>query len=367
MYAARQTAPGPKKLLALDGGGLRGIISLRVLRRLESLLREHRGRDDLVLADEFDYVAGTSTGALIAAALSLGFPVAKIEELYQVLGPKLFQKRPLLGRIWSVYDGDALGEELIRAYGATTTLGSDQLRTLLLVVLQNSSTDSPWPLSNCTTAKYNQAGRADNNLDLSLWQVVRASTAAPLFFPPEAIQLGDRAFTFQDGGVTPYNNPAFIQFVMATAPAYGLGWPTGPDNLLTVSVGTGLMPRTNPDTDPGDYNVKRNLPNVISFLMNSASIEQDRLCRLFAHCRHGAMLDREVGALAGPGAAIAPLFSYVRYNGDISQAGLDAMGLGDIRSDAVAKIDPVDSMDDLARIGDVVAEDVSLQHLDGFV
>jgi hypothetical protein len=132
-------------------------------------------------------------------------------------------------------------------------------------------------LSNCTGAKYNQRERQDNNLDLSLWQVVRASTAAPVFFPPEPIQLGGREFMFQDGGVTAYNNPAFIQFAMATAPVYGLRWPTGPEQLMTVSVGTGLMPRTNLETNLGDYHLKRNLQNTIAFLMNSASIEQDRL------------------------------------------------------------------------------------------
>jgi hypothetical protein len=74
-----------------------------------------------------------------------------------------------------------------------------------------------------------------------------------------------------------------------------------------------------------------------------------------------------VGALAGPGAAIAPLFSYVRYNADISQVGLDELGLSDVRSSEVAKLDAVAAMDDLARIGDVAAEQVSLDHLSGFV
>jgi hypothetical protein len=172
------------------------------------------------------------------------------------------------------------------------------------------------------------------------------------------MQLGGQEFMFQNGGVTAYNNPAFIQFVMATAPAYGLNWPTGPDKLLTVSVGTGSMPKANLGTDVGDYHLKRNLQNVISFLMNSASIEQDRLCRLFGDCRFGAALDGEVGALEAPGSAIAPLFSYVRYNIDISQSGLDEIGLSDIKSKNVAKLDGVKGMPDLARIGRIAAEQV---------
>ena len=54
-----------KKLLALDGGGIRGIISLEVLRAIEQIVRQKLGRPDAVLADYFDYMAGTSTGAVI--------------------------------------------------------------------------------------------------------------------------------------------------------------------------------------------------------------------------------------------------------------------------------------------------------------
>lgn len=367
MYAARETAAGPKKLLALDGGGLRGLISLQVLRRIEEIYRERRKRPNLVLADEFDYVAGTSTGAIIASAISLGFSVDRMEAVFNAIGPKLFTKRKLFGRIWSIYEGDEVGKQLAAEFGEDTTFGSEKLRSLLLCVLQNASTDSPWPLSNCTTAKYNHRDRHDCNLDLPLWEVVRSSTAAPIFFPPEPMQLGDQEFMFQDGGVTAYNNPAFIQFILATAPAYGLNWPTGPDNLLTVSVGTGSMPKENLGADAGDYHLKRNLENVIAFLMNSASIEQDRLCRLFGDCRYGATLDGEVGLLESPGSAIASLFSYVRYNVDISQRGLTEMGLSDIESKDVARLDSVGGMADLTRVGRVAAKQVDVDHFAGFI
>ena len=56
---------GPKKILALDGGGIRGLITVEVLAEIERQLRGDRG-DAFRLADEFDYIAGTSTGAIIA-------------------------------------------------------------------------------------------------------------------------------------------------------------------------------------------------------------------------------------------------------------------------------------------------------------
>ena len=76
--------------------------------------------------------------------------------------------------------------------------------------------DSPWPLSNNPRARYNAPERTDNNLELPLWQLVRASTAAPTYFPPELIKVGRHDFVFVDGGVTMYNNPAFQLFLIET-------------------------------------------------------------------------------------------------------------------------------------------------------
>ena len=68
--------------------------------------------------------------------------------------------------------------------------------------MRNATTDSPWPISNNPYAKYNERSRLDCNLALPLWQLVRASTAAPTYFPPEVVVVGNREFIFVDGGVT---------------------------------------------------------------------------------------------------------------------------------------------------------------------
>src|SRR5689334_3545271 len=66
----RITRPGPKKLLAIDGGGIRGVLALEVLQKIEDLLREDSGDQSFRLADYFDYISGTSTGGIIATCLS---------------------------------------------------------------------------------------------------------------------------------------------------------------------------------------------------------------------------------------------------------------------------------------------------------
>ena len=74
---------------------------------------------------------------------------------------------------------------LRREFGEDRTLGSPDLRCLLLLGLRNTSTGSPWPVSSNPAGRYNQG--PGSNLDLPLWQLVRASSAAPTFFVPEEI------------------------------------------------------------------------------------------------------------------------------------------------------------------------------------
>jgi putative intracellular protease/amidase len=88
-------------------------------------------------------------------------------------------------------------------------------------------------------AHYNDPCREDCNLNVPLWKLLRASTAAPTFFPPERIDYGKRQFLFVDGGVTPFLNPALIAVLTATLPQYCLAWPAGRETLHGVSVATG--------------------------------------------------------------------------------------------------------------------------------
>ncbi len=365
----RAARTGSKKMLALDGGGIRGVISLEVLQRIEDMLRAELGRDpDFVLSDYFDYIAGTSTGAIIAAGLSLGWPVARLRTLYATKGQEMFDKAFLLNRFRFKYDIARLTAMLQREFGAETTLGSDQIRTLLLLVLRNATTDSPWPLANNPHARFNDPALTDNNLNLPLWQLVRASTAAPVFFPPEVVTVGSREFIFVDGGLTMYNNPAFQLFLMSTLDAYRLGWHTGEDRLLLVSVGTGAAANANADLLPGDMNLLYNASSIPAALMYAASNEQDLLCRVFGRCRHGSGLDLEVGDISsGPGLLDPRLFSYVRYNADLSRSGLDAMGLAAVEAAAAQRMDSIEHITDLQRIGGRLAEEVEPGHFAGFL
>ncbi|WP_434620593.1 patatin-like phospholipase family protein [Arthrobacter sp. A5] len=368
-YRETVVGPGPKKLLALDGGGIRGVITLEVLSEIERMLRKELGHnDDFVLADYFDYIAGTSTGAIIAAGLALGWPVERLRALYATNGKDMFDKAFIVHRYRYKYDSSRLSAMLKREFGATTLLGGAQLRTLLMMVLRNATTDSPWPLSSNPRAKYNDPMRADNNLQLPLWQLVRASTAAPVYFPPEVVTVGPKDFIFVDGGLTVYNNPSFQLFLMATHGAYRLDWQVGEQNLLLVSIGTGSASAANAYLQPGDMNLVYNVSSIPGALMHAAATEQDLLCRIFGRCRYGAALDRELGDMqSGPGILDPRLFTYLRYDADVSREGLDALGLSDIRPEHVQRLDSVDYIGELRRTGVKLAHQVSRAHFAGFL
>jgi patatin-like phospholipase/acyl hydrolase len=75
-------SPGPKRILALDGGGVRGAITVAFLERIEQILDRQAG-SEVKLADYFDLIGGTSTGAIIAGALALGARVSEIRKFYE--------------------------------------------------------------------------------------------------------------------------------------------------------------------------------------------------------------------------------------------------------------------------------------------
>ncbi|AEW00100.1 hypothetical protein A4D02_28800 [Niastella koreensis] len=353
-----------RKILSLDGGGMRGIITLEILHDMEQKLKKELNKeDDFVLSDFFDYIGGTSTGAIIAAGLSRGMRVQQLLDFYIDKGEAMFDPAFLLNKVKYFYNEGSLLKELKNTFGdKDIDVLSGDFKTLLLVVTMNRSTDSPWPISNNPDAKYNDRKRLDCNLRIPLYQLVRASTAAPAYFKPETLQWDpgnpEKTFVFVDGGVTPYNNPAFLLYKMATQAPYKLGWKTGEKNLLIVSVGTGSAP------SPGAYgNIVNTLKNIPTNLMYTMQVDQDINCRTVGRCIYGAPIDREMGDLIplDENSKVLPLendanrhFSYIRYNADLSEEGLADLKLTGIDSDKVREMDSVKHIQDLQTIGKAV-------------
>jgi Patatin-like phospholipase len=324
---------GPKRILALDGGGLRGILTLGIIKQIEDELRTRHGNDpSFRLCHYFDLIAGTSTGAIIAATLAIGWSVDEITKKYFELGSRVF-KRSLLrqGLFRAKYDEERLIEELKAVYGADTTLGSDTVRTGLLIMVKRLDSGSAWPVSNNPRGKYfrSRPGGTIGNGDYKLWQAVRASTAAPDYFDPERITIaqlpnhppiyGD----FVDGGVSPFNNPALQALMYATIGGYQIGWNTGKDNILLVSLGTGA---SDPMVRKSEVAAAQAFRALLS-LMDDCAALQEMLLQWLSQSPTARSIDREVGSLADDLLGGTPLLSYLRYNVELSAPPLaDLLG-----------------------------------------
>ncbi len=202
------------KVLALDGGGIRGLIPALVLAEIER--RTGRPIRDLV-----DLVAGTSTGAILACALTRPdpLPAARIAELYVEEGPRIFD-RSLLKRITSVdgylderYDDDGLRAVLEQWLGSARLADADPAVLITVYDLERR--------------RAVLLRRAD---DLSMVDAAHASSAAPTYFEP--VRAGGA--TLVDGGVFAIN-PAALAYAEVD----------GALDLL-VSLGTGEQTRPLP-------------------------------------------------------------------------------------------------------------------------
>ena len=247
--AERLSAPGPKRILSLDGGGIRGAITLGYLEKMEAELRRRHNRPDMVLSDYFDLIGGTSTGSIIAASLAIGMDIASILKGYGEMGGKIFERPArwwqagkLLRQNLFYKNRPAAIEETLQAYFRNPEtkqeilLGGPELKCGLVVVMKRVDTFSVWPMHNNPKGKY-----YPKNKGIPLWRVVRASSAAPTFFPPTIFQYDNEGSigAFIDGGVSTFNNPAMLLFLIATLKGFHLEWPADPAQMLLVSVGTG--------------------------------------------------------------------------------------------------------------------------------
>jgi uncharacterized protein len=382
----------PHRMLALDGGGIRGLLTLGILEKLEHLVAERTGKK---LCEYFDYIAGTSTGAIIAAGLARGLTAADLIDFYKSSGRQMFEHSFLVERLKYFYTADPLMERLREVFGQDTNLCPDNLKCLLLVVTKNVTTDSPWPISSNPDAKYNHPARPDCNLTIPLWQLVRASTAAPVYFPPEIMQWDDtdksKTFVFVDGGVTPYNNPAFLLYRMATDPAYRLNWKTGEKDLLIISIGTGAAESLGATAAAPNRNIVSTVAGLPGELMYGMQVDQDIICRSIGRCTFGSRLDREILDLQPrdlqpehlrPDTKLEELYAvpstplsvdlgrnflYARYNADLSSTGLRALGFPAVDAISIQKMDAVENIPVLTEIGRAAGAVVDKKHFGSFL
>jgi len=208
------------QVLALHGGGIHGVATAAYLADLEEYSESH-------IRDHFDLLVGTSTGGIIALALSLGIPARQVETLYRENGGEIFRPRvPFIPTgiakyLWSPYDQEPLCELLRETLGSETRLKDAESRLCI-------------PAVNITTGR-NEVFKTPH-LDIytrdpeqKMWRVGAATAAAPTYFSP--VKIPDRGW-YVDGGLWA-NAPIEVGIAEGREIGHSL------DNIEVLSVGTG--------------------------------------------------------------------------------------------------------------------------------
>jgi hypothetical protein len=230
-----QSPTGPAstrfRILSVDGGGIRGLISVLVLEEIEQRLGEKAG-GNARLADYFHLFAGTSTGGLIALALTAPREVSagELASFYVEDGPRIFHRGlgQELGSLWGIggpkYSLAPLREAVERRLGQSTI--SEATRDLL-VTSYDMTRSEPY---------FFKRWRAQENpeRDFPIAAAALATSAAPTYFPSHGLQ--GRALV--DGGVFAAN-PSVAAIAEALGRASDEPSRLTPDDLFLVSVGTG--------------------------------------------------------------------------------------------------------------------------------
>ncbi len=347
-------ATGPKRILSLAGGGVRGLVTLGVLDRLEKMLRLEMGDADYRLSEHYDLIAGTSTGSIIATGLALGWEVETIKALYDALCPVLFKPNRRLGFVMPKHDvrflEQKLDEHLVEADGAPLELGSPELKTGLLICAKRMDTDSAWLLTNHPKAKFYDAvepgQRWRPNKNYRLKDLVRASTAAPTFLSPMEIKISDGSHGFDpedgvfvDGAIGGHNCPAFAAFQVATLPSYAFHWPTGEQNLSILSIGTGQYRERRRVKDFVKLSAVWQGIGALQGMISESQRNTLLVMQALSNPRKPWRLNSEIGGLSDELLTTAPLFHFQHHDVEIERDDLiNRLGLFNEKGSKIDKI-----------------------------
>lgn len=316
---------GPKRILALDGGGVKGLLTLGMLKALEDELRR-RAHDapSFRLSDYYDLIGGTSTGAIISAGLALGLSVDELIALYQRLGPEVFGKSAGDGVfLQSKFESSKLRRALASVL-STKTMGSEDLKTGLAIHAKRIDTGSAWVVTNHPLGMfYDPPGDSGTfpNKRYRLADLVLASAAAPTFFDEITIDIEfdekrrpiQKGY-FVDGAVSANNNPSMQLFMLALEPSYKFGWKAGADTLMMTSCGTGAR---RPSVDGKSF---QGLPpglrgvHALRAMVYDTQVQGIMMMQALSEPKKPWRVNSEIGDMRGVCVSGAPLLDYQRID-----------------------------------------------------
>lgn len=259
------------KVLAIDGGGIRGILPAVILAELEKRLGKP-------LHEVFDLIAGTSTGGIIALGLGTrcnsGGPYnsGQLLNLYIQNGAAIFKKNwltPEKELILPKYSPDSLEATLTRFFQDTEFQAA---LTPLLISSYDLQGQLPFFFKSHRIA-------ADPTYNWRLTEIARATSAAPTFFPPLHLSRGEKDYALVDGGVF-VNNPSMAAYAEARSLYPDAGW------VVVVSVGTGDRQDQITYASAKEWGLLGWAKQIVPVLMDSVSEAVDYELRALPGCTY---------------------------------------------------------------------------------
>jgi len=316
---------GAKRILALDGGGVKGVLTLGMLKPLEDELRRRAGGDSAFrLSDYYDLIGGTSTGAIISSGLALGLSVDEMIELYMRLGPEVFGRTAGDGVFLQCKFESKKLRRALHSVLSTKTMGSQDLKTGLAIHAKRIDTGSAWVITNHPLGAFYDPPEDSGvypNKRYRLTDLVLASAAAPTFFDEIVIDIefDDKRRPIQkgyfvDGAVSANNNPSMQLMMLALEPNYKFGWKSGADNLMMTSFGTGAR---RPTVDGKAF---QGLPpglrgvHALRAMVYDTQIQGIMMMQALSEPRKPWRINSEIGDMAGVCITGAPILDYQRVD-----------------------------------------------------
>ncbi|EPA9108945.1 MULTISPECIES: CBASS cGAMP-activated phospholipase [Acinetobacter] len=243
------------QILALSGGGYRGLFTATVLKELEQEAKEN-GHDSI--ADCFDLITGTSVGGIVALAIAYGIKVEAIVDLFKSHGDKIFQPKPFLKFTGSKYSNESLKTVLEEWFG-DSILGD--LKCPVVIPTIDFTRGSP------VTLKTPHNPNLKRDWKLKIVDVALATSAAPTYFPRHPIGPNE----YVDGGLFA-NDPSLIGLHEAD-----YMFKKNIQDVHILSIGTlsskkQLNPSTKKDggyLDWGEGSILKAAPNIIDLVLSS--------------------------------------------------------------------------------------------------
>lgn len=353
----RLTVAGPKRILSLDGGGIRGILTLGFLEEMERILRIKSNNNKLKLCEYFDLIGGTSTGAIIAASLAIGLTASEVKQKYFELSRSIFGKKKNLIHYLlkgEKYDHRPLDKALQEQVGAILLGDSEGIKTGLCVMTKRADTYSTWPVFNHPNGKY-----FEKNKEIPLWKLLRASAAAPTYFVPVELEIsqGEKG-VFIDGGVSMVNNPSLYLYLISILSGFPFQWKAGKDDIQLISVGTGHKTNRYKLSDFANESILSWAGKIPEFFFHDANSFNQMILQIMSDSPTASIINSEFGDLKSDSLFGQYALTYLRYNVSLDKEPLNQLGiqLSEQQMKTIGEMDMVDNIDLLARIGTEAAK-----------